>query len=94
MRKSADLLDQTLIRSEVKQVQWHQWFAASGLEAPALHGMRFDRSFLAISTAVERLGVALDATLAERELTIGRLVRRVQEDLRIDEGWRHSVGAA
>jgi hypothetical protein len=67
----------------------------SGLEAPALHGMRFDRSFLAISTAVERLGVALDATLlAERELTIGRLVRRLQEDLRIDEGWRHSVGAA
>jgi DNA-binding transcriptional LysR family regulator len=79
----------------VKQVQWHHWFAANGLEAPALHGMRFDRSFLAISTAVEGLGVALDTTLlAERELTTGRLVRRLQEDLRIDEGCRHSVGVA
>ena len=71
-------------------MQWHQWFVANGPEAPALHGMGFDRSFLAISTAAEGLGVALDATLlAERELTTGRLVRRLQEDLRIDAGWRH-----
>jgi LysR family transcriptional regulator, glycine cleavage system transcriptional activator len=73
------LLDQILIRSEMKQVQWHQWFAANGLQAPALRGMRFDRSFLAISTAAEGLGVALESTLlAERELTTGRLVRRLQ----------------
>ncbi|WP_439360673.1 LysR substrate-binding domain-containing protein [Bradyrhizobium sp. DASA03007] len=75
IRKPADLLDQTLIRSDVKQVQWHQWFTANGLEAPALHGMRFDRSFLAIATAAEGLGVALESTLlAERELASGRLV--------------------
>jgi DNA-binding transcriptional LysR family regulator len=67
----------------------------NGLVAPALHGMRFDRSFLAISTAAEGLAVALDATLlAERELTTGRLVRRLQEVLRIDEGWHYSVGVA
>jgi DNA-binding transcriptional LysR family regulator len=77
IRKSVDLLDQTLIRSEVKRVQWHQWFAANGLEAPALHGMRFDRSLLTISMAAEGLGVALDAALlAERELTTVRLARR------------------
>jgi hypothetical protein len=40
-------------RQAVKQIQWHQWFAANGLEAPALHGMRFDRSFLAIATAAD-----------------------------------------
>ncbi|UWU81238.1 LysR substrate-binding domain-containing protein [Bradyrhizobium huanghuaihaiense] len=75
IRNPADLLDQTLIRSDVKQVQWHQWFTANGLEAPALHGMRFDRSFLAIATAAEGLGVALESTLlAERELASGRLV--------------------
>lgn len=75
IRKAADLLDQTLIRSDVKRVQWHQWFTANGLEAPALHGMRFDRSFLAIATAAEGLGVALESTLlAERELASGRLV--------------------
>lgn len=56
IRKSVDFLDQTLIRSDVKQVQCHQWFAANGLEAPTLHGMRFDRSFLAIATAAKSLG--------------------------------------
>jgi LysR family transcriptional regulator, glycine cleavage system transcriptional activator len=76
-------------------VQWHQWFAANGPEAPALHGMRFDRSFLAISTAAAGLGVALDATLlAEREQTTGRLLRRSREDLRMDEKWRHSIALA
>lgn len=45
-------------RQDVKQIQWHQWFAANGLEAPALHGMRFDRSSLAIATAAESLSVA------------------------------------
>lgn len=75
IRNPVDLLDQTLIRSDVKQVQWHQWFAANGLQAPALHGMRFDRSFLAIATAAEGLGVALESTLlAERELATGRLI--------------------
>ena len=75
IKQPADLLERTLIRSDVKQVQWHQWFAANGLESPALHGMRFDRSFLALATAAEGLGVALESTLlAERELASGRLV--------------------
>ncbi|MCA1381779.1 MULTISPECIES: LysR substrate-binding domain-containing protein [Bradyrhizobium] len=75
IRKPKDLFDQVLIRSEVKQVQWHQWFSANGLEAPAIHGMRFDRSFLAIAMASSGLGVTLESTLlAEREIATRRLV--------------------
>lgn len=73
--KPQDLFQQVLIRSEVKQVQWHQWFVANGLEPPAIHGMRFDRSFLAIAMASGGLGVTLESTLlAEREIAAGRLV--------------------
>lgn len=60
IKRPSDLLARTLIRSDVKQIQWHQWLAANGLESPALHGMRFDRSFLALATAAEGLGVALE----------------------------------
>ncbi len=75
IRKPKDLLNQVLIRSEVKQVQWHQWFTANALEARAIHGMRFDRSFLAIAMASSGLGVTLESTrLAEREIAEGRLV--------------------
>lgn len=73
--KPKDLLNQVLIRSDVKRVQWHQWFAANGLEAPAIHGMRFDRSFLAIAMACGGVGVTLESTrLAEREIASRRLV--------------------
>ena len=75
IRKPKDLLNQVLIRSDVKRVQWHQWFAANGLEAPAIHGMRFDRSFLAIAMACGGVGVTLESTrLAEREIASRRLV--------------------
>jgi len=75
IRKPKDLFNQLLIRSEVKQVQWHQWFAANGLEPPAIHGMRFDRSFLAIAMASSGLGVTLESTLlAEGEIKTGRLI--------------------
>jgi LysR family transcriptional regulator, glycine cleavage system transcriptional activator len=56
-------------------VQWHQWFAANGLESPAIHGMRLDRSFLAIAMASSGLGVTLESTLlAEREIETERLI--------------------
>jgi DNA-binding transcriptional LysR family regulator len=75
IRKPEDLPKRVLIRSDVKQVQWHQWFAANGVNAPPLHGMRFDRSFLAIAMAASGLGVALESTrLAEREIQSGLLV--------------------
>jgi len=75
IRKPKDLFSQVLIRSEVKQVQCHQWFVANGLESPAIHGMRLDRSFLAIAMASSGLGVTLESTrLAEREIATGRLI--------------------
>jgi DNA-binding transcriptional LysR family regulator len=75
IRQPKDLLSQVLIRSDVKQVQWHQWFTANGLEPPAIHGMRFDRSFLAIAMACGGVGVTLESTrLAEREIESGRLI--------------------
>ncbi len=70
-----DLLDCLLIDSDVKQLRWSDWFAANHIAASPPRAARFDRSFLAISAAVEGLGVALESTrLAERELRDGRLV--------------------
>jgi DNA-binding transcriptional LysR family regulator len=71
-----DLFRCVLIESDNKQIRWLAWFARNALAAPRPHGMRFDRSFLAIAAAADGLGVALESTrLAERELASGRLVR-------------------
>ena len=70
-----DLLAHVLITSENKLVRWHDWFSANAMAAPAVRGMLFDRSFLAIATAAAGLGVALESTrLAEGEIASGRLV--------------------
>ncbi len=72
---ASDLLRLHLIHSDNKLVRWSHWFEANGLAAPALHGIRFDRSFLAIASAADGLGVALESTLlAGRDLAAGRLV--------------------
>jgi LysR family glycine cleavage system transcriptional activator len=81
-----DLFDQILIESETKQVRWSDWFARNGLPVPRPQGVRFDRSFLAITAAADGLGVTLESTrLAEREIASGRLVRPLAgcaEDIR------------
>ena len=70
-----DLYKQRRIESDDKQVRWPDWFAANGLDPPRPNGSRFDRSYLAIMSAVDGLGVCLDSTLlAERELASGALV--------------------
>jgi LysR family transcriptional regulator, glycine cleavage system transcriptional activator len=75
VRKPEDLLKHALIDSDNKKVRWPDWFAANGITAPPPHGMRFDRSFLAISAAVNGLGIALESTrLAEKEISDGSLV--------------------
>jgi DNA-binding transcriptional LysR family regulator len=77
----SDLFRHGLIQSDSKQVQWADWFAANGLSAPAPIGSRFDRSFLAIATASEGLGVTLESTLlAEKELASGRLVKPLEQN--------------
>lgn len=73
--RAADLIGQTLIQSDNKQLRWPHWFEANGLAAPATAGLRFDRSFLTLVAAADGLGIALESTrLAERELASGRLV--------------------
>jgi DNA-binding transcriptional LysR family regulator len=65
----------TLIDSQLSRVTWPGWFALNGLDMP--HGPRpsFDRAALAISAAVDGMGVALETTrLAERELARGDLI--------------------
>jgi len=75
IRAAADLLAQKLIHSDNKLFRWTDWFAANGIKAPAPHGLRFDRSFLAIGAAADGQGIALESTLlANRELAQGRLV--------------------
>lgn len=73
---AADLKACPLIESESKRVRWSDWFERNGLSAPMPSGSRFDRSFMAISAAVDGMGVALESTrLAERELARGDLVQ-------------------
>jgi LysR family glycine cleavage system transcriptional activator len=65
----------TLIDSQLSRVTWPGWFALNGLEMPRGPRPSFDRAALAISAAVDGMGVALETTrLAERELARGDLV--------------------
>ena len=75
VREIGDLTGEMLIQSDLKRLRWPDWFAANGMDPLVPHGMRFDRSFLAIAAACDGLGVALEFTrLAEREIQNGRLV--------------------
>lgn len=65
----------TLIDSQLSQVTWRDWFALNGLELPQRPRQSFDRAALAISAAVDGMGMTLETTrLAERELARGDLI--------------------
>lgn len=75
IHSAEDLYQHTLIQCDVQMYQWKGWFAANRLVPPHHYGLRFDRSSMAISAAVDGLGVVLESTLlAERELSKGTLV--------------------
>ncbi|WP_075216134.1 LysR substrate-binding domain-containing protein [Mongoliimonas terrestris] len=83
VRQPSDLYAFSLIESEHKRVRWPDWFASNGLPAPAPNGNRFDRSFMAITAAVDGMGITLESTqLAERELQRGDLVAPLRESAR------------
>lgn len=64
-----------LIDSQLSRVSWVDWFARNGLILPPVTRTSFDRAALAISAAVDGMGVALEsARLAEREIARGELV--------------------
>ncbi|UTW11672.1 transcriptional regulator GcvA [Marinobacterium rhizophilum] len=76
IRSVADLRHHTLIHSEVCLVSWRDWLRQHRkVPLDTSRGPRFDRSFMAISAAVDGMGVLLDSLLlVQRELQTGRLV--------------------
>lgn len=72
----ADLRKHTLIHSELNLFGWRDWAAQHpGLALDLERGPRFDRSFMAISAAVDGLGVCLESRLlVQQELARGLLV--------------------
>lgn len=64
-----------LIDSQLSRVSWPDWFGTNGMTCPTRPRASFDRGALAISAAVDGMGIALESTrLAERELARGDLV--------------------
>lgn len=76
IRTPEDLLHHTLIHSEVCLVSWRDWMRQHRkVQLDVSRGPRFDRSFMAISAAVDGLGICLESLLlTERELRTGLLV--------------------
>ncbi|HYH20384.1 MAG TPA: transcriptional regulator GcvA [Azospirillum sp.] len=76
IRRPEDLGQHTLIHSEINILGWRDWARRyRKVQLDLERGPRFDRSFMAISAAVDGLGVCLDSVLlAERELLSGKLV--------------------
>lgn len=76
IRKPRDLSHHMLIHSELNLYRWRDWQRDHPeVELNLQRGPRFDRTFMAISAAVDGLGVCLDSLmLAQGELESGRLV--------------------
>jgi DNA-binding transcriptional LysR family regulator len=69
------IVDFTLIDSQLSRVTWRDWFTLNGLAFPNKPRPSFDRGALAISAAVDGMGIALETTrLAEREFARGELI--------------------
>ncbi|TVO63623.1 transcriptional regulator GcvA [Denitromonas ohlonensis] len=71
-----DLSHHMLIHSVRCLVTWRDWMRQHRkVKLDISRGLRFDRSFMSISAAVDGLGVCLDSLLlVERELESGRLI--------------------
>ena len=75
LRRIDQLLEVPLIRSTVSVVQWSDWFGSfTDQHAPDRFGVRFDRAQMALDSATQGLGVALEsATMAAGHLAEGKL---------------------
>jgi DNA-binding transcriptional LysR family regulator len=75
LKRVEQLLDVTLIQSNVSVVQWSDWMGAfSDKRAPERFTVRFDRAQMSLDAATQGLGVALESTtIAARHLADGRL---------------------
>lgn len=76
IRTPEDLRHHTLIHSEVCLISWRDWMRQHRkVPLDISRGPRFDRSFMAISAAVDGQGICLESLLlVQRELDSGRLV--------------------
>jgi LysR family glycine cleavage system transcriptional activator len=76
IRTPDDLCHHTLIHSEVCLLGWRDWLRENRkVKLDITRGPRFDRSFMAISAAVDGLGVCFESLLlVQRELENGSLV--------------------
>lgn len=76
VRVPEDLHHHMLIHSEVCLVSWRDWMRQHRkVSLDISRGPRFDRSFMAISAAVDGQGICLESLLlVQRELETGRLV--------------------
>lgn len=64
-----------LIDSQLSPVKWPGWFDLNNMNCPKRPRASFDRAAMALSAAVDGMGVALESTrLATRELARGELV--------------------
>ncbi len=75
LRRLEQLLEVPLIQSTVSVVQWADWFRqCADKRAPERFAARFDRAQMALDSATQGLGVALEsATMAAQHLADGRL---------------------
>lgn len=76
IKKPGHLTGRTLIHSEINLYSWRDWRRDHpGVVLELERGPRFDRSFMAISAAIDGTGVALESRLLiERELESRKLV--------------------
>ena len=80
LNSAQDLYEHRLIQCDVQMLQWKGWFEANRMMAPKHYALRFDRSNMAISAAVNGMGVVLESTLlAQNELEAGTLVAPLRE---------------
>jgi DNA-binding transcriptional LysR family regulator len=69
------ICDLTLIESQLSRITWADWFSLNGLTLPQRPRPSFDRAALAISAAVDGMGVTMESMrFAEREVARGELV--------------------
>lgn len=75
LRRPEQLLELSLIQSNVSVVQWSDWFAkVTDKRAPVRFSMRFDRAHMSLDAAAQGLGVALESTvIGAGHLADGRL---------------------
>ncbi len=75
LTRPEQLLEATLIQSNVSVVQWSDWFRAhTNRRAPERFSVRFDRAQMSLDAAAQGLGVALEsAVMAGKHIREGQL---------------------